>query len=141
MLEITDRPPAPMESIVASSEVANMPEALATMQACVLRSRNVSYASLNGETLAVWGLIPPTLLSTSAWVWLLTTRIAAEHKFLVVRYSQRWVEDALRLYDRLEGVVMVGNDSAVRWLRWLGAEFGEPIGRGMPFVIRRRGHG
>lgn len=86
----------------------------------------------------MWGLIPPSLLSNRAYLWLLSTHIVQEHKFLFIRYSQRYVEEMLKVYDELYGDVLVGNDPAKKWLKWLGAEFGYPDRGRIPFVIRKK---
>jgi hypothetical protein len=91
-----------------------------------------------GELVCVWGLIPPTLLSDSAYLWLFCTEKLEEHKFLFIRWSQLEMGEMLRLYPRIIGVTDPQNERAVRWLRWLGAEFGELNGKLLPFRIRSR---
>jgi len=104
----------------------------------MFRSEEVRYGMVDGKIACVWGLIPPTLLSNKAYLWLLTTDIVAEHKFLFVRHSQRYVEEALKQYPIIVGDCLIGNASAMRWLRWLGAEFGEPDGGRIPFMIKAK---
>ena len=124
--------------IVRRSPVAHVADAERTLRECMKRSIEVQYGMLDGEVACMWGLIPPTLLSNQAYLWLLTTDIVAEHKFLFVRHSQRYVEEALHVYPNIIGDVIVGSDSAVRWLRWLGAEFLPPVGGRVPFTIRAK---
>lgn len=101
-------------------------------------SRSLIYSAyLDGVVAAAWGLIPPTLLSESAYVWLLTTPLAERHKFLLVRYSQLFVEEMLKKFPELVGDVILPNDRAIRWIKWLGGEFREPQGSRLPFIIRR----
>ena len=89
------------------------------------------------DVLAVWGLIPPTLLSDSAYLWLFTTAALKSHVFLFVRHSRRQIELMLQEYPTLEGHTAIDNRRAQQWLRWLGAEFGPPIhGSVLPFTIR-----
>jgi hypothetical protein len=130
----------PLSDVLRRSPVAHIPDAEATLRECVYRSTEVRYGFIDGKVACMWGLIPPSLLSTTAYLWLLTTEIVAEHKFLFVRYSQRYVEEALKVYPTLVGDVIIGNPSALRWLRWLGAEFAPPEGGRIKFVIRKR-HG
>ena len=108
------------------------------LKKCVAGSVDVRYGYVNGQCACVWGLIPPTLLSSSAYLWLLTTDLVEQHKFLFVRYSRRWVEDALKRYPRLIGDVVCGEgaDSTQRWLGLLGAKFLSPINNRIPFEIR-----
>lgn len=90
----------------------------------------------NGLVVAVWGLIPPTFLSDRAYLWLRTTEHLQGHIFQLIRHSQRAVQNILSEYPIIIGHGMVGNSRSLRWLRWLGAVFGEPQGNFLPFEIR-----
>lgn len=81
------------------------------------------------------GVIPPTLLSSTAYFWLYTTRHFPAHRVAATRISRRLVADALGRYP-----VLVGHctDRSSRWLRWLGATLGEPQGPLIPFRIEAR---
>lgn len=127
-----------IREVIRRSPVAAVEGAQDIMNECMFRSVEVRYGLLDNEVACMWGLIPPTLLSDAAYIWLLTTDIVAENKFLFIRHSQRWVESALETYPRLIGDCMVGNDQAVRWLKWLGAEFDQPIAKRIPFTIRKK---
>lgn len=127
-----------IRDILSRSDVANLPDAAQIMDECLLRSIEVRCGLIDGVAACVWGLIPPTILSDHAWLWLLTTNIIAEHKFLFIRHSQRYVEEALDKYPTIVGDVLVDNPQAIRWLKWLGAELYEPIGRRIPFSIRKK---
>jgi hypothetical protein len=140
MISVMTKSDIPIRAILDQTSVGNRTDAEATLRACIIRSSEVRYGFIHGELACLWGLIPPSLLSDTAYLWLLTTEIVAENKFLFIRHSQRMIEDALLLYPRLEGDVVVGNDSAFRWLRWLGAQFSPPEGKVVKFVIRRK-HG
>ena len=123
-------------TIVRRSPVAQVPGAMETMRKCVRRSAKIYYGEVNGQVACVWGLIPPTILSDSAYLWLLTTDIVAENKFLFVRHSQRYVEEMLKEFPLIIGDCMLDNPQAVRWLRWLGAHFHDPVDGRLPFSIR-----
>jgi hypothetical protein len=100
------------------------------------------WVGLIDEQLAcIWGLIPPTLMSNQAYLWLYTTDVIKEHQFILIRHSQLVMEEILKRYKSVCGHVVLGNgdSKSVRWLRWLGAKFGEPEGRGVPFRITRNG--
>ena len=122
--------------LIARSPFRDDPGAEGVLKECLWRSETVRYGLVDGRVACVWGLIPPTLLSDSAYLWLLTTDIVVEHKFLFVRNAQIYVEDMLKRYPILYGGV--GDPRAVRWLKWLGAEIGHPIRGQVPFVIRRK---
>lgn len=96
-----------------------------------------------GEIMACWGLKAPTLLSDCAYLWLWTSPASRGHEFLFVRHSQRAVATMLTEFPVIIGHCDVRNPRAIRWLRWLGAQFGEPGGRdclALPFTIRAQ-HG
>ncbi len=95
--------------------------------------------SNDGVALCIYGLIPPTLLSDRAYLWLYTTPHFTTHQFMFVRHSQRVVADMLQHYPILVGHCETSNRRAQRWLRWLGAVFGPEVeGKVLPFEIRSR---
>lgn len=108
---------------------------------CRSMSSEVWAGRIDDELVCVWGLIPPTLISTQAYLWLHATERVEEHKFLFVRQSQRTVEAMLTRYATIIGHCVVGARSSIRWVRWLGGVFGEPSGGYLPFQIERREHG
>lgn len=105
---------------------------------CMLSSTSIWAGLTPKRQLAcVWGLIPPSLLSDRAYLWLYTTDLVKDHEFIFVRNSQLAIEEMLKLYPVLVGHVKIGNDEALRWLRWLGAKFSDPADGAIPFTIRR----
>jgi hypothetical protein len=124
--------------VLRRSPVAGIPGARDTMRECLFRSIEVYQGKLNGEVACVWGLIPPTLLSDAAYLWLLTTDIVAEHKFLFIRHSQRYIEEALKHWPTIYGEVIGDNPAAKKWLRFLGAEFDPEFNGRTSFKIKRK---
>lgn len=135
---ITSRTNYSLRDILERSENAKIPGAEEILRECLYRSREVRFGLVDGDLACMWGLIPPTILSSTAWLWLVTTEIVAENKFLFIRHSQRWIEEALKTYPEIIGDCLLGNTSAQRWLRWLGAEFHQPVGNRWPFTIRAK---
>lgn len=127
-----------LREVILRSEVKHIPEAEEILRDCMYRSMEIRIGKVDGVVACVWGLIPPTILSDSAWLWLLCTDIVAEHKFLFVRHSQRYIEEALKEYPIILGDCLIDNKSAKRWLEWLGAKFAEPIAGRIPFSIRAK---
>jgi hypothetical protein len=127
-----------VREVIRKSTVADMPGAEGILRDWLYRSTEVRFGMVDGEIACVWGLCPPTLLSESAYLWLLTTPLVDEHKFLLVRHSQRYVEEALRVYPSIIGNVAIHNTSAIRWLKWLGASFVEDIEGWLAFTIRKK---
>lgn len=127
-----------LAEIFKRSPVKHIPKGDELLRKCVYRSTDVRYGFVNGECACVWGLIPPTLLSNSAYLWLLTTDLVEQHKFLFVRHSQRWMEEALLTYPVIIGDLASDDPIARRWLEWLGAKFGATIEGRHTFVIKKK---
>lgn len=105
---------------------------------CITMSVVVWQAKVGAELVGLFGLIPPTLMSNQAYLWLHTTPAWDEHKFILVRFSQRMMEVMLAEYPKIVGHCHIENVRAMRWLKWLGAVFHEPIGYKVPFTIRKK---
>src|SRR5215467_288715 len=90
------------------------------MDYCFSLSMYMWAGLIDGRLACLWGLIPPTLLSNQAYLWLYTTDVIKEHTSIC-------------------GHAIAGADKSIKWLRWLGAKFGEPQGKGIPFRITRNG--
>lgn len=130
-----------LEELFQRSPASAIPNGNELLKRCVERSASVQYGYVDGQCACVWGLISPTLLSTSAYLWLLTTEIVEQHKFLFVRHSQRWMEEILCTYPNIIGDYIPGEDRSRKWLEWLGAEFGDFQGGRIPFMIRKKPNG
>jgi hypothetical protein len=111
----------------------------AAMDYCSLMSVSMWAGLIDGKLAAMWGLMPPTVLSNQAYLWLYTTDVMEGHEFILVRHSQMVVKEMLKEYPSICGHAVVSNHKAVRWLKWLGAKFEHPIGGGLPFRITNNG--
>jgi hypothetical protein len=105
---------------------------------CLMQSSNLWIARVDGKVICFWGLAPPTILSDSAHLWLYTVEAIKGHEFAFVRRSQIEIEEMLKLYPTITGYTDAHRTKAIRWLKWLGASFGEPEGQMIPFVIGRK---
>lgn len=109
---------------------------------CQSLSSEVWIGYVNGELICCWGLIPPTILSNQAYLWMHSTPAIRDHQFLLVRHSQRIIEQVLNRYDRIVGDCRVGAKDSIRWLKWLGAEFCESGNEDYcSFMIQRKACG
>lgn len=141
MISIRTVPDVALKDLLERSPVANLAYAEAILRKCIMRSADVRYGYVNGKCACMWGLIPPTLLSSSAHLWLLTTDLVEQHKFLFVRHSQRWIEETLHTYPTITGDWIPGDLRGRRWLEWLGAVFGPLQGGRHQFMIRKKSNG
>jgi hypothetical protein len=114
------------------------PEHELTLFQCITTS-TVSWAGYVNEELAcIWGLIPPTLLSNWAYLWLKTNGLVEGHQFCFVRHSQIELARMLEKYPTIVGHCDRRNTDSMRWLRWLGAEFDNAPGLYASFTIVRK---
>lgn len=138
-VKIIDR--APLYRLMKGSEHIKLSQSdLEKFDAMCSISSDIYAGFVNNELACVWGLVPPSMMSNTAYLWLYASRLVEENKFLFVRHSQRWIEYVLEQYDHLVGFCDPDNKQAIRWIQWLGGEF-KPVADGRKdFVIRKR-HG
>lgn len=104
----------------------------------VLVSQSIWYCAIKGEFIGMWGTIPPTLLSDHTYLWVHTNEKVSGNTFVFIRHSQIAIAEVLKEWMVVHGHAVVGAQKSIRWLKWLGAEFDEPEGNLIPFVIRRK---
>jgi hypothetical protein len=110
-----------------------------TMHRAIMNSSKLWLGMDDTKIIAMWGLIPPTLMSDRAYLWLFTTEHLKGHVFMFIRHSKRAVEEMLEEFPLIVGHAKVGSDRSIQWLRWLGAEFGEPVNNvAIPFTIKAK---
>ncbi len=129
-----------VSDIISRSEYKDNPrDAIDRLKKYVCVSQVIRVGMVDDVISCIWGLIPPSFISTKAYLWLLTTDQTSSHQFLLVRHSQIEIERILREYDIIVGHCSSKQPKSVRWLKWLGAEFMDPdeLGR-LPFQIRRK---
>lgn len=111
------------------------------MHRWMLTSSQIWVAMIHDEIACCWGFVPPTLLSEEAYLWMYHTPIVEQHKFLFVRNSQLIRDKVLLEYPLIYGHVKASAVSSRRWLKWLGATFGEQVNGMLRFEIRKRANG
>lgn len=91
----------------------------AVMRRCLRASEKVWVGYIDDQLVCIYGIIMPSLLSQSVHLWLHVTSAIEGHEFVFVRHSQRVVQELLKEYPLVHGVV--GSKQAAKWLKWLGA--------------------
>lgn len=124
--------------VIRRSTVRDVPHSKDVLRVYILNSIEFWVGKVDGEIACVFGLIPPSLLADSAYLWLLTTDVVDANTFLFIRHSRRWIENNLKRYKCINGHVLPDNKKAKRWLRLLGAKIYEPEGGRQAFVIRNK---
>lgn len=102
---------------------------------CLLVTEHMWIGYYDQLAVCAWGLVPPTLLSDSAYLWMITLEVPEGAEFLLVRHSQIEIRKMLKMYPLIVGHCEIGAERSIRWLRWLGAKFGEPVKGALPFTI------
>jgi len=87
----------------------------------LIRSSREAWTGLiDDEIVCLWGIERGSLLSDSAFIWLLTGTGVDKHPFAFVRHSQIRLADLRERYHYIHGYVQVDNETSVKWLKWLG---------------------
>jgi hypothetical protein len=122
--------------VVRRSVYGEDPLARKWLNSFMQRSQQCFVCYIKGEVAAVYGMIAPTLLSERAYIWLLVTDTIDHNKFVFVRHSQLVIERMLQIYEVLEGETHIDDKRAMRWMKWLGAQYhGSHRGLLVPFTI------
>lgn len=108
---------------------------------CYARSEERFIGTVDDVLACMWGLVPPTLMSDHAYLWLYHNDLVNEHKFSFVRHSQVQIQRMLNLYPLIIGHCQCSNHTGRRWLQWLGAEFYHQNGSFASFEIKARTYG
>jgi hypothetical protein len=116
-------------------------EQLGACHAYLSNSLHAWTGVIEDKIACVWGLIPPSILSDNAYLWLLTTDVVDEHRFTFIRHSQMVVQIMLEDFPTIVGHVLADHERSKRWLKWLGVTFKPSIEAGptriVPFELRR----
>ncbi len=138
-VQVRRTPRADLASLISSHVAPNMDDVeLRRFNQFVLVSHTVWYCEIAGDFIGMMGTIPPTLMSDRAYLWFYNNEKIKEHLFVFIRHSQIAIADALKDWQELNGHVEASRTKSIRWLKWLGAEFFEPEGKLIPFMIRRK---
>jgi len=109
-----------------------------TLCKCLSRSMHVYYGRVDNTLICIWGVIPASLMSDQGYIWLYASEEVKNHQFVFIRKSQIALEKLLKQYNCLVGYTNVDSEDTKKWLKWLGATFGHPIGKAIPFSIRKK---
>jgi hypothetical protein len=140
MISIDDAKDYELRALLRRSQDLDMPYAREVMRRCLGLSYKAWVGKVDDEIACVWGVIPPTILSDRAYLWLLANDLVEQHKFTFVRHSQIVIEGILNRFETILGHVDERDAKARRWLAWLGAKFEDGQKRKwmIPFRIERR---
>jgi len=81
----------------------------------------------NDIPVVIFGILSVTLLGNVGRPWLLGTTDAPKHRRAFAQLPKYYLDSMLEMYPVLENYVHVKNRVSVRWLKYLGFQFDEPV--------------
>jgi len=79
------------------------------------------------ETIAIFGCAATAILSQTGIPWMVGTDRVAEFPISFARGGRRYVREMLTRFSYLENWVDVRNELSIKWLKWCGFHFDDPI--------------
>ncbi len=79
------------------------------------------------QIICMAGITPLSLIGRVGVPWLLGSDLVLQHRRTFMTETRRMVAHWLTQFDMLRNVVDARYEAAIRWLRWLGFEIGEPF--------------
>ena len=114
---------------------ADMPETDRAHLVMASHNSTLLLTAFEGDTqIGLLGLIPVTLMSDTAYVWLYTTPDVAARPVSFGRLSRGVLQNLLTIYPHLIGFCTTRN--AANWITWLGGHLLPPRLNVTPFEIR-----
>lgn len=84
-------------------------------------------AEIAGKPVALFGVAPDGLLGDEASPWMLCVEGIERHARALLICAPRFIRAMSEGFERLINVVHADNRSAIRFLKWCGFVFGEPV--------------
>lgn len=124
--------------IVRQADVDEITEALGipmerALIDAVTGSLNARKIVIDGEVVAVFGDAIHSILGSVGVPWLISTIHVEKHARAFLKVCKPEVQGMLTRHRHLMNYVDARNTSAIRWLKWLGFDFGEAA----PYGARR----
>lgn len=120
---------------VAEIRAGGYASALHALQYSLAASVEAYALMLDGKVAALFGVAHGNLMGGSGHVWLLTGRLVDKHRFAFVRNIRRALEKALPRWPHLRNMVDSRYVKAVRLVKALGFEVGEPVPVGAESIL------
>jgi hypothetical protein len=83
-------------------------------------------AVFNGELVAMFGIVPVSLLDNKAVVWMLTTNAIEKMPLRFLKLSKKFIGLLRERYSMLFNFVDARHKKSIDWLNWCGASFFPP---------------
>ena len=86
---------------------------------------------LNGNPIAMFGIVPETVLGHKATVWFLASDDLKSIKRRFLRHSRRFIDMMLEFYPFIQNYVDDRNTDSIEWLKFCGARIKSPEAYGI----------
>lgn len=126
--------PADMAECLAYGD----PDVLGGIRDSIRRSMLCWTADIDGELVAVLGVVPLNFIGGIGSPWMLGTTALDRHARVLVRETPDYIARMLRAFPHLINYVHADNTTSVRWLRRLGFTLHEPAPHGPLGALFRR---
>lgn len=106
----------------------------------VIKADYAFTAFVDNEIACMWGIHRPTMLSDTAYMWLVTTPLVEQHAFMFARRSQIYLRGLKEHFSLIQGHVDARFKRSIRWLGWLGFTLYPDMNDGTyrrPFELRQ----
>lgn len=100
---------------------------LEALRQCATGCCKASKIVAEGEVVAVFGDAVHSVLGQIGVPWLISTVHVERHPKAFLQVCKPEVAEMLTRHRELVNFVDVRNTTAIRWLKWLGFEFSEPV--------------
>lgn len=114
--------PQQMKSLISQHLPNMLKEDLEEMEEAAERSKTLIAGMYEGKLMCILGFVPGSLVSDTAYAWLLTTDAALDHPVVYGRYTKRVLAKVKETYPRLVGICLKDNKLSKAWLERLGAK-------------------
>lgn len=100
------------------------------MENCLHTSVEATTFLAKGQVGCMLGISRVNDLAEDVQPWLISTPLIYDYQKEFVRLSRRIIKEWLVRYPLMVNYVDVRHEKAIRWLRWLGAQFDPPAPHG-----------
>lgn len=114
--------PQQMRSLISQHIPDMLEEDLEEMYEAAERSETLIAGMYEGRLMCLLGFVRGSVISDTAYAWLLTTDVAQDHPVVYGRYTKRVLAKAKERYPHLVGICMKDNCRSKAWLEHLGAK-------------------
>ncbi len=85
----------------------------------------------NEKPIAMFGVVPHSVMPNVATIWLLASPELEKVQRAFLKHSRYFIDTMLGYYPLLINYIDVQNTVSLKWIKWLGAEFGPIVPYGV----------